>query len=76
MSKRHRKVCVTLKYIEQTNILVSAVSRYVLISAFSSLFSIPIDIASSAVGLKICEITVGIWKYKSIIKNKKKKAVT
>ena len=74
MSKRHQKVCVTLKYIEQSNILVSAVSRYVLISAISSLFSIPIDIASSAVGLKICGITVGIWKYKSIIKNKKKKA--
>ena len=74
MSKNYQKVCVTLKYIEQSNILVSAVSRYVLISAFSSLFSIPIDIASSAVGLKICGITVGIWKYKSIIKNKKKKA--
>ena len=74
MSKKYQKVCVTLKYIEQSNILVSAVSRYVLISAFSSLFSIPIDIASSAVGLKICGITVGIWKYKSIIKNKKKKA--
>ena len=74
MSKKHQHVCVTLKYIEQSNILVSAVSRYVLISAISSLFSIPIDIASSAVGLKICGITVGIWKYKSIIKNKKKKA--
>ena len=69
-----KKVCVTLKYIEQSNILVSAVSRYVLISAFSSLFSILIDIASFTVGLKICGITVGIWKYKSIIKNKKKKA--
>ena len=52
MSKKHKKVCVTLKYIEQSNILVSAVSRYVLISAFSSLFSIPIDIASSAGRIK------------------------
>ena len=51
MSKKHQKVCVTLKYIEQSNILVS-VSRYVLISAFSSLFSIPIDIASSAGRIK------------------------
>ena len=26
---------------------------------------------SSAIGLKICAITAGIWKYKSIIKKKK-----
>ena len=31
------------------------------------------DIASSAVGLKICAITAGIIKYKSIIKKKRKK---
>ena len=32
---------------------------------------IPIEIASSAVGLKTCAITAGIKKYKSIIKKKK-----
>ena len=32
-----------------------------------------IRITSSAIGLKICGITVGIKKYKSIIKKKKKK---
>ena len=43
------------------------------ISAFALLFGIPIGITSSAVGLKICAITAGIKKYKSIIKKKKKK---
>ena len=41
------------------------------ISAFASLFGIPIGITSSAKGLKICAITAGIKKYKSIIKKKK-----
>ena len=38
-----------------------------------SLVCVLVGITSSAVGLKICEITVGNEKYKSIIKNKKKK---
>ena len=37
------------------------------------MISIPIGITSSAVGLKICAVTVGIKNYKSIIKIKKKK---
>ena len=41
-------------------------------SAFASLVGIPIRITSSAIGLKICAITAGIKKYKSIIKKKKK----
>ena len=34
---------------------------------------IPIGMTSSTIGLKICTITVGIKKYQSIIKKKKKK---
>ena len=37
------------------------------------MIGIPIGITSSAIGLKICAITAGIKKYKSIIKKKKKK---
>ena len=48
-------------------------TRYVSISAFASLVEIPIEITSSAIGLKICIITVAIKKYKSIIKKKQKK---
>ena len=42
---------------------------------FLSLFllGIPIGITISAIGLKICLMTEGIKKYKSIIKKKKKK---
>ena len=54
-------------------ILVSAVTGYVSISVFASLVYAPVGITSSAVGIKICAITAGIKKYKSIIKKKKKK---
>ena len=50
------------------NIYLSTVS----ISTFTSLVVIPVSIASSAIGLKLCVITAGIEKYKSIIKKKKK----
>ena len=54
-------------------ILVSTVTGYISIFAFTSFLGIPIGIRSSAKGLKICVITAGIKKYKSIIKEKKKK---
>ena len=40
---------------------------------FASLVGIPVGIASSAVRIKICAITVVIKKYKSIINKNKKK---
>ena len=70
MSKKHKKV---LNYIDHLLILISTITRSVSISAFASLVGIPIGITSSAIGLKICAITAGIKKYKSIIKKKKKK---
>ena len=73
MSKKHKKVCTTLNYIEHFLILGSTITGCVSISAFASLVGIPIGITSSATGLKICVITAGIKKYKSIIKKKKKK---
>ena len=73
MSKKHKKVCVTLNYIEHFLILASTVIGYTSISAFASLVGIPIGITSSAIGLKICTISAGIKTIKSIIKEKKKK---
>ena len=73
MSKKHKKVCTTLNYIEHFLILASTITGCISISAFASLLGIPIGITSSAIGLKICAITAGIKKYKSIIKKKKKK---
>ena len=73
MTKKHKKVCAILNYIENSLILASTITRCVSISAFASLIDISIVIRSSAVGLKICAIAGGIKKYKSIIKKKKNK---
>ena len=67
ISKKHKKVCVSLNYIEHFLILASTITGCVSISAFASLIGIPIGITSSAIGLKICAITTGTKKYKSII---------
>ena len=70
--KKHKKIYRVLNYIEHLLILISTVTGWVSISVFASLVGIPIGIASSAVGLKICVITAGIKKYISLIKKKKK----
>ena len=72
MSKKHKKVCTALNYIEQSVILVSAITGCVAFSDSISLVGIPIGIAGSAVELKICTITPGIKKYKLLIKKKGK----
>ena len=71
MSKKHKKVCRVLIYIEYILILISTVTRWVFIADFASLVGISVGIASSAIALKICGITAVIKKYKSIIKKKK-----
>ena len=73
MSRKHKKVCTTLNYIEHFLILASTITECILISAFASLFGIRIGIMSSAIGLKICATAAGIKKYKSVVKKKKKK---
>ena len=57
MSKKHKKICATLNYIQ---ILASKITGCISTSAFVSLIGIPIGITSSAIGLKICAITAGI----------------
>ena len=66
MSKKHKRVCPTLNYIENFLILASTITGYVSISAFASLIGIRIGITSSAVGLKICAITAGSKKKKKM----------
>ena len=66
---------MVLNYIEHLLILVSTITSCVSISAFTSLVGIPIGITSSAIGLKICVITVGWKKYKSIINKKEKSKI-
>ena len=60
MSKKYKKVCTTLNYIEHFLILASTITGCVSISAFASLVGIPIGITSSTIGLNICAITARI----------------
>ena len=54
-------------------ILALKITGSVPISVFASLVCILVGITNSEVGIKICAITAGIKKYKSITKKKKKK---
>ena len=73
MSEKYKKTCKYLNYVEHLLILASTVTGCVSVSSFPLLVCVPVGITSSAVGIKICAITAGIKKYKSIIKKKKKK---
>ena len=65
MSRKHKKVYTTL-------VLTSTITGCISIFAFTSVIGIPLGITSFAIGSKICAITAGIKKIKSIIKKKKK----
>ena len=71
MSEKYKKIFKYLNCIEHLLILVSAVTVYVSISAFSSLFCVPVGVTRSAVGMTLCEITTIIKSHQSIIKKKK-----
>ena len=73
ISKKYKKLCAILNYIENFLILAFTITGCVSISVFAFLVGIPTAIKSSAIGLKICAITAGSKKYKSIIKKKTKK---
>ena len=63
MSGNHKKVCRALNYFEYFLVFVSAVSGCVSITVFASLAGVPVGIANSAVGLKICALTAGIIEF-------------
>ena len=71
ISKKHKKICEILNYTEHLRIFASTVSGCVSISAFASLFGIPVGVASSTLTIKTRVITAEIKKHQSIIKKKK-----
>ena len=73
MSKKHKKVCATLSYIEHFFILGSTITGCISNSDFASLVGIPIGISSSPIKLNIYTITAAIKKYKPLIKKEKKR---
>ena len=60
ISKKQKKVCTTLNYIEQFLIVGSTITGCISISIFYSLVVILIGVTSSPIGLKICTITAAI----------------
>ena len=70
MTKKQKKVCTILNYIDHFFVLASAGTGCISVSDFASLLDIPIEITNYAIGLKICTITAGIKNYKSISKKK------
>ena len=75
MSRKHKKVCTTLNFIEHFIILVSTVTGCISISAFASLVRFTVGITSFAIGLKLCAIAEGIKNYKSVIKKNRKRSM-
>ena len=73
MNKKHKKLCEVLNCINHFLILASGVTVCVSIFTFASLVSIPIGITSSAIGLKICAMSAGVKKYKSILKKERRR---
>ena len=65
--------CKHLHYVEHLVTLASTITGCVSISEYTSFVAVSVGITCSAVGIKICAISAGIRKYKSIIKKKKKK---
>ena len=54
MSKKHKKACRVLHYIQHLLIVISTIAGCVSNSVFTSLVGIPIGITSYGIGLKIC----------------------
>ena len=73
MSNRHKNICRVLNHIDHLLTVTSTITVCDSIFSFVSLVRIPIGITGSANGFRICVITAGIKKYKSIIKKNKKK---
>ena len=70
MCGKHNKTLRILNYSEHFLLSISTPNGCVSISAFASLFGVPVGITSSAEGFKICAVTAEIKKYKSFIKKK------
>ena len=72
MSEVYKKKYKHWNNVELLIISVSAVTGCVPISEFTSLVCVPIGITSSAVGIKICEITAEIKRISQLWRKKKK----
>ena len=56
MNRKHKKVCTTLNCLKNVLMLASTITGCTSISAFTSLFCVPIGITNSAIELKVFAI--------------------
>ena len=75
MREKYKKTGKYLNYDENLLILSSIITGCISFPAFALLVPILVGIANSAVGIKICAITAGIKKHKSIIKKRKRSMI-
>ena len=73
MSKKYKKTCKYLNYVEHFLIWASTVTDSISVSGFASTLAISAGITNSVIGIKTCPITAVIKNYKSIKKKKKNK---
>ena len=73
-SKKYKKTRKYSNYVEHLLTLASTITGCVSISAFASLVHVPVGNRSSAIEIKVCAITAGIKKYKSIKKKTEEEA--
>ena len=70
MSRKHKKTCTILSFIEHFLYLASTITGCTSVSAFAPLIGIPIEIMGATIGIKICAIAAGIKMFELIIKKK------
>ena len=58
MSKKYKRVCTALNYVEHFLILAPTITECTSISTFASLLGVSVRITSSAMGLKIYVIKI------------------
>ena len=75
MSKKYKKTWKYLNYIKKMLISAWKITACVLISKIASLICVPVGITSFAVGIKIFAVTAGTKKFRSTIKNFKKRSI-
>ena len=71
MSKKHKKTCRILNYINHLLIVTTKITGFITILLFVFLVGISIGNADSVINFLKCVITAAIKKYKSKIKKKK-----
>ena len=64
MGEKYKKICKYLNYVENLLILASTITGCLSIFPFALVVCGSVGITSLAVGIKTCEITAGIKKYK------------